>query len=171
MLWIQTCTWCCKCLCIYHMLAWITSRFGNRTASTSNQFTVYDQRMPGMRGIVLDFGWKESENLSRYIRPDWHQNGYMVACGSQSESKVHFWYVFSWVPFYITSHIWIIRDIRYSGVDRGPCFSFNIQSNSQSRILASLFVPNQNTLVTASSTRNMGWIDYSIQHDSRIHTL
>lgn len=78
---------------------------------------------------------------------------------------------FSWVPFYITSHIWIIRDIRYSGVDRGPCFSFNIQSTSQSRILASLFVPNQNTLVTASSTRNMGWIDYSIQHDSRIHTL
>ncbi|CDS10346.1 hypothetical protein LRAMOSA03022 [Lichtheimia ramosa] len=57
------------------------------TASASNQFTIYDQRMPGMRGIVLDFGWKESENLSRYIRPDWHQNGYMVGCGSQSESK------------------------------------------------------------------------------------
>lgn len=92
--WIQTCTCCCKCLCIYHILAWITSQFGDRTASTSNQFTIYDQRMPGMRGIVLDFGWKESENLSRYIRPDWHQNGYMVACGSQSESKVHFWYVF-----------------------------------------------------------------------------
>ncbi|CDH54495.1 hypothetical protein RO3G_03171 [Lichtheimia corymbifera JMRC:FSU:9682] len=123
------------------------------TANTSNQFNMYDQRMPGMRGIVLDFGYKVQENLSRYIRPDWHQNGYMVACGSQTESKVHFW------------------DIRYSGVDRGPCFSFNIPNTSQSRILASLFVPNQNTLVTTSSTRNLGWIDYSIQHDSRIHTL
>lgn len=70
-------------------------QLGYRTANTSNQFNMYDQRMPGMRGIVLDFGYKVQENLSRYIRPDWHQNGYMVACGSQTESKVHFWYVWS----------------------------------------------------------------------------
>lgn len=98
---IYTC--CCKCVRLGYvcMQKMNDIQLGNRTANTSNQFNMYDQRMPGMRGIVLDFGYKVPENLSRYIRPDWHQNGYMVACGSQTESKVHFWYVFYDRSFYI----------------------------------------------------------------------
>ncbi|KAI9310496.1 hypothetical protein BX666DRAFT_1869624, partial [Dichotomocladium elegans] len=119
----------------------------------NDQFAMYDQRTPGIRGLVLNFGYAETENISRYIRPDWHQNGYMVVCGSQSEAKVHFW------------------DIRYSGVQRGPCFSFLTQGSQASRILRTLFIPNQDSLVTMSATRTMTWTDYSVQHNSRIHSF
>ncbi|KAI7855094.1 hypothetical protein BDC45DRAFT_108576 [Circinella umbellata] len=122
-------------------------------AQTSDQFAIYDQRMHGVRGLQLSFGFSETDNLSRYIKPDWQQEGYIVVCGSQSESKVHFW------------------DIRYSGVGRGPCFSLLTQGSTPSRILRTLFVPNQNTLVSVSSTRTMTWTDYSVQPNSKINPI
>ncbi|KAI8150050.1 WD40-repeat-containing domain protein [Fennellomyces sp. T-0311] len=122
-------------------------------AQTSDQFAIYDQRTPGLRGIQLSFGFSETENVSRYIKPDWHQSGYMVVCGSQSESKVHFW------------------DIRYSGVQRGPCFSLLTQGSGPSRILRTLFVPNRNTLVSVSSTRTMTWTDFTVQPNSKISSI
>ncbi|KAI9493664.1 WD40-repeat-containing domain protein [Zychaea mexicana] len=122
-------------------------------AQTSDQFAIYDQRMLGVCGLQLSFGFSESENLSRYIKPDWHQDGYIVVCGSQSESKVHFW------------------DIRYSGVQRGPCFSLPTQGTAPSRILQTLFLPNRNTLLSVSSTRTMTWTDFSVQANSKISTI
>ncbi|KAI8368295.1 uncharacterized protein BYT42DRAFT_617835 [Radiomyces spectabilis] len=62
-------------------------------AKTTGQFALYDSRCSGSDAIQLRFGYSEVENVSRYIRPDWHRNGYMVACGSQSHSKIHFWQV------------------------------------------------------------------------------
>ncbi|KAI9245381.1 hypothetical protein BDA99DRAFT_447885, partial [Phascolomyces articulosus] len=122
-------------------------------AQTSNQFTVYDQRIHGVRGLKLSFGFSETENLSRYIKPDWQQDGYIVVCGSQSESKVHFW------------------DIRYSGVGRGPCFSLLTQGATPSRVLRTLLLPDRNTLVSVSSTRTMTWTDYTVQPNSTISAI
>ncbi|KAG0167274.1 hypothetical protein DFQ30_006224 [Apophysomyces sp. BC1015] len=59
-------------------------------STKSEQFALYDQRCRGANAIQLRFGYWESENVSRYIRPDLHKNGYMVVCGGQSDSKIHF---------------------------------------------------------------------------------
>lgn len=61
-------------------------------SKTTNQFTIYDQRCVNMKDSVrLNFGCIQDLNLSRYITPDWHENGYTVVCGSQTDSKINFW--------------------------------------------------------------------------------
>ncbi|KAI9009299.1 WD40-repeat-containing domain protein [Phycomyces nitens] len=117
----------------------------------NDQLALYDQRCSETDPIVLRFGHPEAGNVSRYIRPDWHSNGHMVVCGSQVEPKIHFW------------------DLRYSGVTRGPCFSFETMGKTKN--LRSMFLPNHNTVLSVSSTRIMTWTDYTVQPDSIIKTL
>lgn len=74
-----------------------------------------------------------------------HKNGYMVACGGQDMAKVNFW------------------DLRYCNVGHSPSFSMDIQSTP--RVLVSMFVPGQDTVITASSTRYMTWLDYTVREN------
>ncbi|KAI8986370.1 WD40-repeat-containing domain protein [Pilobolus umbonatus] len=117
----------------------------------SEQFLIYDHRTSVNDGIQLRFGQPEEETLSRYVKPDIHDNGYMICCGSQSTYKVNFW------------------DTRYVGVDKS--ISFHMDTGASSRIVRSCFVPQQNVVVTCSSTRNLSWLDYDVQHNQIVKSL
>ncbi|KAI7873289.1 WD40-repeat-containing domain protein [Mucor mucedo] len=115
------------------------------TTNRTDQFLIYDQRVPGFDGVKLKFGQFEQETLSRFIKPDMHENGYMVCCGGQGAPKLNFW------------------DLRYSGVSRGP--SFTMDTQAMRRSLRSMFLPGQDTVVSVSSSRYMTWIDYAVAKD------
>ncbi|KAI9269837.1 hypothetical protein BY458DRAFT_533692 [Sporodiniella umbellata] len=114
---------------------------------SSEQFQIYDSREPEDKGTLLKFGQSEDENLSRYVKADLHKNGYMVICGSQKNPKLNFW------------------DLRYTGVSKHVSFSMDIAIN---KTLNTLFIPEQNTVVTASALRSLDWLDYSVQKDEVI---
>ncbi|KAI7871885.1 hypothetical protein BDF14DRAFT_921811 [Spinellus fusiger] len=120
-------------------------------STKTDQLVLYDQRCSGSNAVQVRLGHTEVENVSRYIRPDWHSNGHMVVCGSQVEPKIHFW------------------DLRYNGVARGPCFSF--ETMGKTKTLRCMFLPNRNTVLSLSSTRILTWTDYSVQPDSVIHAI
>ncbi|KAI8975313.1 hypothetical protein BDF20DRAFT_822098, partial [Mycotypha africana] len=122
------------------------------TAGRSEQFIVFDQRLQGYDGITLKFGQQEGDNLSRYVRPDIHQNGYVVCCGSQSNAKLNFW------------------DLRSRNVIRGGP-SFSLDTGMSARILRSVFLPYKNTVVSTSSYRELAWLDYNVKKDEMIQTL
>ncbi|KAI8083049.1 WD40-repeat-containing domain protein [Halteromyces radiatus] len=115
----------------------------------TDQFCLVDKRCVGSKEICLQFGSVEDENLSRYIRPDWHGNGYTVVCGSQADPRLKFW------------------DMRYINVSKGPSFTVEMQGISgiskSSRISQSVFLPNRDTMVTVASTRVLTWMDYIMQ--------
>ncbi|ORZ02478.1 hypothetical protein BCR43DRAFT_481609 [Syncephalastrum racemosum] len=117
------------------------------------QFRLFDRRDPSVS--ILNFGTSSQDSFSRYLRPDWHTNGYMVVCGSQDAAKLNFW------------------DIRYTGVRRGPCFSMQLGSQmpQDGRPLLSQFLPGQNRLMSLTSARTLEWIDYNIQHDATLHSF
>ncbi|KAL0136641.1 WD40-repeat-containing domain protein [Mucor lusitanicus] len=117
----------------------------------SEQFYIYDQRVPGFDGIKLRFGQHESETLSRFMKPDMHENGYVVCCGHQSSSKLNFW------------------DLRYTDVHKSV--SFSMDTPSTTRILRSMFKPNTETIVSLSSSRTMSWLDYNVKRDEIVKTL
>ncbi|KAI8091589.1 WD40-repeat-containing domain protein [Thamnidium elegans] len=121
------------------------------TTNRSDQFAIYDQRIPGFDGIKLRFGQMEQETLSRFTRPDMHENGYTVCCGGQAVPKLNFW------------------DLRYSGVHRSP--SFSLETHAKTRILRSLFIPHHDTIATLSSSRSINWFDYSIKKDEIVKSL
>lgn len=93
----------------------------------------------------------EQETLSRFTRPDMHENGYTVCCGGQAVPKLNFW------------------DLRYAGVHRCP--SFSLETYAKTRILRSLFIPHQDTIATLSSSRSINWFDYSIKKDEIVKNL
>ncbi|KAG0795648.1 hypothetical protein G6F21_001943 [Rhizopus arrhizus] len=113
-----------------------------------DQFQIYDLRESDDKAIKLKFGQNEKDNLSRYVKADMHKNGYMVACGGQETAKVNFW------------------DLRYCGVSSRVSFSVDVPKTP--KILVSMFIPGQDTMVTASSTRYMNWLDYSVRNDEII---
>jgi hypothetical protein len=76
------------------------------------------------------------------MKPDMHDNGYIVCCGHQSSSKLNFW------------------DLRFTDVHKSV--SFSMDTPSTTRILRSVFKPNTDTIVSLSSSRTMGWLDYNI---------
>lgn len=112
---------------------------------------IYDQRVPGFEGIKLKFGQFEQETLSRFIKPDMHENGYMVCCGGQGAPKLNFW------------------DLRYNQVSRGPSFTMDTQAAKRS--LRSMFIPGQDTIVSLSSSRYITWIDYAVTKDEVLQNL
>ncbi|KAG1050827.1 hypothetical protein G6F43_006919 [Rhizopus delemar] len=114
----------------------------------NDQFQIYDLRESDDKAIKLKFGQNEKDNLSRYVKADMHKNGYMVACGGQETAKVNFW------------------DLRYCGVSSRVSFSVDVPKTP--KILVSMFIPGQDTMVTASSTRYMNWLDYSVRKDEII---
>lgn len=130
-------------LCIKYVLYSTTNR--------ADQFSIYDQRVPGFEGIKLKFGQHEEETLSRFIRPDMHENGYMVCCGGQGAPKLNFW------------------DLRYTGVSRST--SFGMDTQGVTRSLRSMFLPHQDTIVSMSSSRYMTWIDYAVKKDEIVKSL
>lgn len=99
----------------------------------------------------MRFGQQEEDNLSRFIKPDIHENGYMVCCGGQGSSKLNFW------------------DLRYVDVSRGP--SFGMDTQAVTRSLRSMFLPNQSSIVSLSSSRLITWLDYGVQKDEPVKTL
>jgi hypothetical protein len=117
----------------------------------ADQFSIYDQRCPGFEGIKLRFGQQEQENLSRFVKPDMHENGYTVSCGSQCSAKLNFW------------------DIRYANVSRSPSFSMN--PTGTTRILKSLFIPRSESVVAISSLKKMIWFDYQVERDQIVQSL
>ncbi|CAO3610421.1 unnamed protein product [Cunninghamella echinulata] len=118
-------------------------------SKTTNQFTIYDQRCINMKdSLKLNFGCTQDLNLSRYITPDWHENGYTVVCGSQTDSKINFW------------------DLRYNKVSDGPTFAIPLDGTK--RILPTMFIPNRNTIVAASSGHVLSWVDYAVQRHVKI---
>lgn len=122
--------------------------FNDRRSLQNDQFQIYDLRESDDKAIKLKFGQNEKDNLSRYVKADMHKNGYMVACGGQETAKVNFW------------------DLRYCGVSSRVSFSVDVPKTP--KILVSMFIPGQDTMVTASSTRYMNWLDYSVRKDEII---
>lgn len=114
-----------------------------RVQARSDQFVIYDVRSPMYEGIKLKFGQVETET-SRYITPDMHENGYTVACGSQSSAKMNFW------------------DIRYTGVSHNPSFTMDMGGAVN---LRTLFIPNSDTMISLASNRSMTWLDYGVEKD------
>lgn len=123
----------------------------NSISLRADQFSVYDQRCPGFEGIKLRFGQHERDNLSRFVKPDMHENGYTVSCGSQDTAKLNFW------------------DLRYTDVARSPSFSMNTPDTA--RILQSLFIPRSDSLAAFSSFRKMIWFDYQVEKDQIVKNL
>lgn len=107
--------------------------------------------MPGFDGIKMRFGQHDEENLSRFIRPDLHENGYMACCGGQGSSKLNFW------------------DLRNIDASRGISFAMDTQAVTRS--LKSMFLPNSSSLVSLSSSRLITWLDYGVQRDQVVKTL
>lgn len=95
-------------------------------------------------GVKLKFGQVESDTLSRHTSPDFHENGYTVACGAQNSSKMNFW------------------DIRYTGVTHHPSFTLDVGSGTN---VKTLFIPNTDTIASISSSRAMTWMDYGVEKD------
>lgn len=137
---------------IYHKSLLFFSKtkryFNDRRSLQKDQFQIYDLRESDDKAIKLKFGQNEKDNLSRYVKADMHKNGYMVACGGQETAKVNFW------------------DLRYCGVSSRVSFSVDVPKTP--KILVSMFIPGQDTMVTASSTRYMNWLDYSVRNDEII---
>ncbi|CAO3646659.1 unnamed protein product [Mucor hiemalis] len=121
------------------------------TTNRADQFCIYDQRVPGYEGIKLRFGQMEEETLSRFIRPDMHENGYMVCCGAQGSSRLNFW------------------DLRYQGVSRST--SFGMDTQAKTRNLRAMFLPNQDAIVSLSSSRYITWLDYTVKKDEIVKNL
>ncbi|KAI9476494.1 MAG: WD40-repeat-containing domain protein [Benjaminiella poitrasii] len=120
-------------------------------ATKRDQFLIYDQRCPEPTCFKLKFGQTEAENLSRYVKPEIHYNGYTVCCGTQSASRLNFW------------------DLRYTAVSRN--LSFSMDTPAKTRNLRALFVPNTNTVVTISNDRMLNWLDYAVKKDEVVKTL
>lgn len=93
----------------------------------------------------------EEETLSRFIRPDMHENGYMVCCGAQGSSRLNFW------------------DLRYQGVSRST--SFGMDTQAKTRNLRAMFLPNQDAIVSLSSSRYITWLDYTVKKDEIVKNL
>ncbi|KAI7901138.1 WD40-repeat-containing domain protein [Cokeromyces recurvatus] len=120
-------------------------------ATKREQFLIYDRRCPEPTCFKLKFGQTENENLSRYIKPEMHFNGYTVCCGTQAASRLNFW------------------DIRYVGVSRN--LSFSMDTPAKTRNLRALFINNTNTVVTLSNDRMLNWLDYAVKKDEVVKTL
>jgi hypothetical protein len=107
-------------------------------ATRTNQFRLYDLRVPQDTGLELMFGCSEPENVSRYLRPDWKPESWTVASGNMQDNKIHIWYVLYYNIYLIVEPIrltitflWHIRDLRYREITSGgPCYSWDGHSKS-----------------------------------------
>ncbi|ORX61643.1 hypothetical protein DM01DRAFT_1126649 [Hesseltinella vesiculosa] len=105
------------------------------TARSEQQMCLLDARSGQ---LVHTLGDRTKENLSRFVKPDWHSNGYTVVCGTQSAPQLNFW------------------DLRYQKVAEST-FRFTLPHAA----LQCKFMPEKNTIAVATSTRQLLWIDYS----------
>ncbi|CAO3691766.1 unnamed protein product [Umbelopsis ramanniana] len=118
-------------------------------ATRTNQFRLYDLRVPQDGGLDLMFGCKEPDNVSRYLRPDWKPDSWTVASGNMQDHKIHIW------------------DLRYKDVAKGgPSYSWDGHSN---KVLRTLFIPG-NTMVSVGTDKNTIFTDYQLQTNGRVST-
>ncbi|KAI8340666.1 WD40-repeat-containing domain protein [Chlamydoabsidia padenii] len=124
-------------------------------AKSDGQFVIFDQRCSHPKGVSLLFGAHETDRMERYAKPDWHNNGYTVMCGSPAETRLNFW------------------DIRYTNVEKGPSFTISLEAGSGKghRVLQSVFLPNKGTTASVTSSRSLIWMDYRISPDCKPSTV
>jgi hypothetical protein len=48
---------------------------------------LYDLRLASEKAVVLSFGCTESDNVSRYLRPDWKPDAWIVSSGNMADLK------------------------------------------------------------------------------------
>lgn len=108
-------------------------------STASEQLALFDIRS---KSIVRYFGWPEGDALSKYAAPSWHAKGNYFACGSISSNVVN---------------IWDVRFLnRFCSVN--PCGA--VHTTHKNRILKSLFHPEEDLLVTCStSDSSVNFID------------
>ncbi|KAI8581645.1 hypothetical protein K450DRAFT_230506 [Umbelopsis ramanniana AG] len=118
-------------------------------ATRTNQFRLYDLRVPQDSGLDLMFGCTEPDNVSRYLRPDWKPDSWTVASGNMQDHKIHIW------------------DLRYKDVAKGgPSYSWDGHSN---KVLRTLFIPG-NTMVSIGTDKNTVFTDYQLQSNGKVST-
>jgi len=92
-------------------------------SSPCQQLSLFDTRTPRP---IQEFGWAESDSLSRYIEPSWHPSGFLVACGT-SAPLINIW------------------DIRFSRFGSEPPFTISAHGN-----FLFFFDPNLHSLSSLS---------------------
>ncbi|ORX98168.1 WD40 repeat-like protein [Basidiobolus meristosporus CBS 931.73] len=102
----------------------------------NDQLHIYDRRSNNFSS--LNFGFQQSDNLSRYMSPSFHPNGHLVAFG-QNEPKINIW------------------DVRYIQQGRK---SSQVLYLHERRILKSLFHPHQDTLISMSTDSSLAFTDF-----------
>ncbi|KAH8554263.1 WD40-repeat-containing domain protein [Umbelopsis sp. PMI_123] len=118
-------------------------------ATRTNQFRLYDLRVPQDTGLELMFGCSEPENVSRYLRPDWKPESWTVASGNMQDNKIHIW------------------DLRYREITSGgPCYSWDGHSN---KVLRTLFIPG-NTMVSVGTDKHTLFTNYKLESNGTVST-
>ena len=78
--------WCTK------IVIWLVTMNVPSMASRTNQMRLYDLRLVSEKAVVLSFGCTENDSVSRYLRPDWKPDAWIVSSGNMADHKIHIWY-------------------------------------------------------------------------------
>jgi WD40 repeat protein len=109
-----------------------------------DQFRLFDTRAPALASPV--FGWAETANTSRYLRPSWHPAGNLIACGSSNPASraagINFW------------------DIRYLSKTASPLQMVDVQPDK--RYWRTEFHPAKDLLVALATDGSLSFIDYTL---------
>lgn len=116
-------------------------------AKMNDQLSLLDIRLPLNTMRPVAFGWPEAANLTRYLRPSWHPEGHLIACGA-SQPCARYSGIMLW-------------DTRFIGEQRkAPLQIIDVQTDK--RLLRTEFHPVKSTLVALTSDASLSFLEYSI---------
>ena len=110
----------------------------------SSQLRLFDCRN---NSVVHSFGIQETANLSRYVRPSWHSNGYLIANGTLSPTDT-----------VGSINIWDIRMMRNGSSSVRPVKMINCDDR---RLVRAEFAPDGLSLVGMSTDGSLTFVDFS----------
>jgi len=115
-------------------------------SNTKDQFRICDIRS---KKTILNFGIPTNENVSQYVYPDFHRNGYLVSFGSQridtDKANVYIW------------------DIRYINPTNSYVSDIKLQ---QGRIIKPLFHPSKSQIITIDTNGTAAFINYQTVNEN-----
>jgi hypothetical protein len=115
--------------------------------SMSSQLRLFDYRM---NSILHSFGTQETANLSRYVRPSWHPDGFLIASGTASPADS-----------VGSINIWDIRMLRSNVNNHNsiikPVKTINCEDR---RIVRAEFSPDGRSLVAMSTDGAMTFVEF-----------